>query len=215
MFCYIWWRVEGVTKCDRMERSISVSLAETARPLCSDSSWCSSVLEKTYSFPLGRGRAPLMWGFYDLLQGKVRESFLHCCFSSWLKISSLPRGLFWGIISWIPSLQTPGEKFGNFLLRWKFSLNLGIPLFSPRDKGSHWGKHKVSLYCKFKIYYGEFPGGPGTKTPSSQCRWPRFDSWSGNEILHATKSPYAATKTRHSQIHFSNKILWTFSNIHY
>ena len=26
----------------------------------------------------------------------------------------------------------------------------------------------------------DFPGGPGVKTPSSQCREPGFDPWSGN-----------------------------------
>ena len=37
-----------------------------------------------------------------------------------------------------------------------------------------------------------FPGGPVAKTPSSQCRGPGFDPWSGNKILYAT------TKTGHS-----------------
>ena len=27
---------------------------------------------------------------------------------------------------------------------------------------------------------GDFPGGPVGKTPSSQCRGPEFDPWSGN-----------------------------------
>ena len=27
---------------------------------------------------------------------------------------------------------------------------------------------------------GTFPGGPVAKTPSSQCRGPWFDPWSGN-----------------------------------
>ena len=31
----------------------------------------------------------------------------------------------------------------------------------------------------------DFPAGSVTKTPHSQCRGPRFDSWSGNLILHA------------------------------
>ena len=26
----------------------------------------------------------------------------------------------------------------------------------------------------------DFPGGPGAKTPCSQCRGPGFDFWSGN-----------------------------------
>ena len=33
-----------------------------------------------------------------------------------------------------------------------------------------------------------FPGGPLAKTLSSQCRGPRFNPWSENEI------PYATTK---------------------
>ena len=28
--------------------------------------------------------------------------------------------------------------------------------------------------------YWDFPGGPVVKTPSFQCRGPRFDPWSGN-----------------------------------
>ena len=39
----------------------------------------------------------------------------------------------------------------------------------------------------------DFPGGPVTKTPSSQCRGPRFAPWSGNWI------PHAAIKTWHSK----------------
>ena len=39
-----------------------------------------------------------------------------------------------------------------------------------------------------------FSGGPVAKTLLSQCRGPRFDTWSGNQI------PHAATKTQCSQI---------------
>ena len=28
--------------------------------------------------------------------------------------------------------------------------------------------------------HGDFPGGPVAKTPSSQCRGPGFNPWSGN-----------------------------------
>ena len=44
-----------------------------------------------------------------------------------------------------------------------------------------------------------FPhGGTVAKTPRSQCRGPRFNPWSGNEIPHAeTKSLHAAAKTKH------------------
>ena len=32
----------------------------------------------------------------------------------------------------------------------------------------------------FKMISGDFPGGPGSKAPCSQCRGPGFDPWSGN-----------------------------------
>ena len=57
--------------------------------------------------------------------------------------------------------------------------------------------------------FGDFPGGPVAKTPQSQCRGPRYDTWSGNYITHTTTKkilraaieiPCAATKTQHSQI---------------
>ena len=44
-----------------------------------------------------------------------------------------------------------------------------------------------------KRNYRDFPGGPVVKTPHSQCREPRFDPRSGNQILQA------ATKTRRSK----------------
>ena len=46
-----------------------------------------------------------------------------------------------------------------------------------------------------EILSGDFPGGPVAKTPSSQCREPRFYPKSKNEIPYATtKSLHAATK---------------------
>ena len=50
---------------------------------------------------------------------------------------------------------------------------------------------------------GDFPGDPAVKTPSSQCRGPGFDPWSGNYKPHARlrvcmwqlKIPHAVTKT--------------------
>lgn len=37
-------------------------------------------------FPPGMGRAPLTEGFYDVLQGKVREFFLHLPFLKFLQV---------------------------------------------------------------------------------------------------------------------------------
>ena len=49
----------------------------------------------------------------------------------------------------------------------------------------------------FNIYFGDFPHGPVAKLPSSQCKGPRFNPWSGNWIPHATtKSSHAITKTQ-------------------
>ena len=36
-----------------------------------------------------------------------------------------------------------------------------------------------------ELYKGHFPGGPVAETPSSQCRGPGYDPWSGNQIPHA------------------------------
>ena len=58
------------------------------------------------------------------------------------------------------------------------------------------------IVCGLKEHtFRDFPGGPVAKTLHSQCRGPRFDPWSGNNIPHATsKGLHAATKTQHSQI---------------
>ena len=40
----------------------------------------------------------------------------------------------------------------------------------------------------------DFAGGPVAETPSSLCRGPRFDAWSGNWVAHAAiKSLHAGT----------------------
>ena len=50
-------------------------------------------------------------------------------------------------------------------------------------------------------------GGSVAKTLFSQCRGPEFNPWSGNKVPQATtKSSYATTKTRHSQINKLFKI---------
>ena len=38
---------------------------------------------------------------------------------------------------------------------------------------------KKTIYAKV-MARGDFPGGPVVKTPHSQCRGPRYNSWSGN-----------------------------------
>ena len=49
--------------------------------------------------------------------------------------------------------------------------------------------------------------GPVARTPCSQCREARFNSWSGNWILHAATKishAHATKKTQRSQIHKVN-----------
>lgn len=69
----------------------------------------------------------------------------------------------------------------------------------PLDPGGDWGggvlsvhwfhrrvieygskKQDVAHGIKFESNALDFPGGPGSKSPSSQCRGPRFNPWSGN-----------------------------------
>lgn len=60
------------------------------------------------------------------------------------------------------------------------------------DKQEHdpkqaWGEDSIG---EQERHWGDFPGGPVAKTPCSLCRRPRFDPWSGNQILHsAIKAP--------------------------
>ena len=53
----------------------------------------------------------------------------------------------------------------------------------------------TSYFIKSKLQEVGLPGGPVAKTPSPQCRGPRFEPWSGNLIPQAaTMSLHAATK---------------------
>ena len=62
------------------------------------------------------------------------------------------------------------------------------------------GKRIKETSC-LEINYKDFPGDSLAKTPHSQCRGPRFNPYSGNEIpCVATKSSHVTTKTWHSQI---------------
>ena len=60
----------------------------------------------------------------------------------------------------------------------------------------------IQSFCKyhllpFQMTSWDFSGGPVAKTPSSQCRGPRLDPWSGNYIPQdTTKILCATTRTR-------------------
>ena len=61
-------------------------------------------------------------------------------------------------------------------------------------------KYKIVWsYIKISIYR-DFPGGPGAKTPCSQCRGPGFSPWSGNQIPHTT------TKTQFSSVQSLSRV---------
>ena len=48
----------------------------------------------------------------------------------------------------------------------------------------------------------EFSGGPLVKTSGSQCRWPGFDPWSGNEIpMPQLRVPMPQLRVRMPQLH--------------
>lgn len=56
-------------------------------------------------------------------------------------------------------------------------------------------KVKKHLYCKREHRHRDFSGGPAVQTPCSQCKWSRFNLWSGSEILYAAaKDPSVKTK---------------------
>ena len=148
-------------------------------------------------------------------RGRSGSPFCTCCFSSVVGLKCWAcQGAYLGVV-YPESLYYKHLEKNLAISCWgkNFpSLNLGIPLSSPRDKGSHLGKHKyVSLYCKFKIYHGEFlviqwlrlrlpnAGGLGL-IPEQGTR----------SYMPQLKSPYAAIKTRRSQIHFSKKFYGHF-----
>ena len=47
--------------------------------------------------------------------------------------------------------------------------------------------------AEFKRLNSDLPGGPVVNTPQSQCQRPGFNSWSGNQILHAATKNHCAT----------------------
>lgn len=56
-------------------------------------------------------------------------------------------------------------------------------------------KVKKHLYCKREHRHRDFSGGPAVQTPCSQCKWSRFNLWSGSEILYAAaKDPSVKIK---------------------
>ena len=48
------------------------------------------------------------------------------------------------------------------------------------------GTKENILYDSIKEKFRDLPGGPVSRTLSSQCRGPGFDPWSGNWITRAT-----------------------------
>ena len=95
------------------------------------------------------------------------------------------------------ALEQPSEGSGNYQDERRFvtrqeweAQRLKVLASSLENEGMQWRENTVNLKEKSQ----DFPGGPVVKTPHSQCRGPRFNSWSGNYVLNAS------TKTQHSQI---------------
>ena len=74
--------------------------------------------------------------------------------------------------------------------------NEGMEKKPPVPLGWHAAAATIS-----KVPGGDFPGGPVAKTPCSQCRGPRFNTSSGNWILHtATKVATCCNEDRRSSV---------------
>ena len=80
-----------------------------------------------------------------------------------------------------------------------------LHLLSQAFGGSHISvdvKAASSQIIEFQTAREQLPRGPVGKNPSSQCRGPGFDPWSGSQMPYAlTKSPHAAIKdpTHHNK----------------
>ena len=59
-----------------------------------------------------------------------------------------------------------------------------------------WGRAKQLCLLKNSEELRDFPGSPVVKTPSSQCRWPGFDPWPWNLILHAQTKTWCSQKKK-------------------
>ena len=60
--------------------------------------------------------------------------------------------------------------------------------------------NKTKIFSLKKSNCQDSPRGPVASASRSQCRGPRFNPWSGNQIPHDPKSLQAVTKTWHRQI---------------
>ena len=64
--------------------------------------------------------------------------------------------------------------------------NVALTCAWPHPKGSilscaqGWSSHDPHLRDEEMEGQRDFPGGPGAKTPHSQCRGPGLNPWSGN-----------------------------------
>ena len=69
-------------------------------------------------------------------------------------------------------------KYTPTIIRWPLGGQNCLPEKRQLREKSRCYEQIIKVYSKKKI--GDFPGGPVVKTPCSQCRGPRFDTWSGN-----------------------------------
>ena len=128
--------------------------------------------------------------------------------------NSLPRGCSW---SWRPSLwghlsiSYPSsshsfwyQRGSKLILSWNVLPENCISSVRPSVAATSplMSRLESSQIIEFQTARERLPRGPVGKNPSSQCRGPGFDPWSGSQMPHAlTKSPHAAIKdpTHHNK----------------
>ena len=88
--------------------------------------------------------------------------------------------------------EAPDQK-GGLLISFNSS-HATQSLFSHHQRAQRRASN-VGRWGRKKLQIRGFSAGPVAKIPRSQCRGPKFDPWSGNQIPHtASNSSHAATK---------------------
>ena len=90
------------------------------------------------------------------------------------------------------------------------SLSTTVPQSLLSTNHDHYGR------SHFKVTASDFPGGPVTKTPHSQCKGPRLDPWSRSWIprattkcLHAAGEPPPAASPPLLSLQFPHQCSWS------
>ena len=141
----------------------------------------------------------------------------HCCISTMCRNREAAAFRRFPLCSSFPPLTQGARMADTHTARFTRILHL-IPgalvfdlifplhlILAKRPRSDHLPIHKPLN----NVHPWDFPGGPVAKTLRSQCKGPRIDPWSENQIPQATaKSSHASTKTRQSQINFLKIIIF-------